>query len=138
MATCFFTAACGSSLLNGAPVLELIASRIGVTFELGLLAILISILISLPIGIYAAMRQDTLGDYFGRSVAIIFIAVPSFWIGTLIMIYPSIWWGWSPSLEVIPFTQDPRRQSEDIPHPVFHTGHGHGRNDHENDPYHDA
>ena len=97
----------GNSLLNGAPVLELIASRIGVTFELGLLAILISMLISMPIGIYSAMRQDTFGDYLGRSVAIVFIAVPSFWIGTLIMIYPSIWWGWSPSLEVIPFTQDP-------------------------------
>ena len=97
----------GNSLLNGAPVLELIASRIGVTFELGLLAILISMLISLPIGIYSAMRQDTFGDYLGRSVAIVFIAVPSFWIGTLIMIYPSIWWGWSPSLEVVPFTQDP-------------------------------
>ena len=97
----------GNSLLNGAPVLELIASRIGVTFELGLLAILFSMLISLPIGIYSAMRQDTFGDYLGRSVAIVFIAVPSFWIGTLIMIYPSIWWGWSPSLEAIPFTQDP-------------------------------
>ena len=97
----------GNSLLNGAPVLDLIASRIGVTFELGLLAILISMLISMPIGIYSAMRQDTFGDYFGRSVAIVFIAVPSFWIGTLIMIYPSIWWGWSPSLEIIPFTQDP-------------------------------
>ena len=97
----------GNSLLSGAPVLDLIGSRIGVTFELGLLAILISMLISLPIGIYSAMRQDTFGDYLGRSVAIIFIAVPSFWIGTLIMIYPSIWWGWSPSLEVVPFTKDP-------------------------------
>ena len=71
------------------------------------MAVLISIVISLPIGIYSAIRQDTAGDYIGRSTAIIFIAVPSFWIGTLVMVYPSIWWTWSPPLELIHFAEDP-------------------------------
>ena len=97
----------GESLWEHVAVTTLIRSRIAVTFELGLMAVLISIVISLPIGIYSAIRQDTAGDYIGRSTAIIFIAVPSFWIGTLVMVYPSIWWTWSPSVELIQFTEDP-------------------------------
>ena len=53
------------------------------------------------------MRQDTVGDYMGRSVAIIGLATPNFWLGVMVMIYPSIWWGWTPSLELVPFTEDP-------------------------------
>ena len=97
----------GESLWEHVAVTTLIRSRIAITFELGLMAVLISIVISLPIGIYSAIRQDTAGDYIGRSTAIIFIAVPSFWIGTLVMVYPSIWWTWSPSVELIHFTEDP-------------------------------
>ena len=97
----------GVSLRSGVPVTTLILSRIGVTFELGLLAIVMGVLMSLPIGIYSAMRQDSIGDYTGRSIAIIFIAVPSFWIGTLTLLYPAIWWGWSPPVELIFFGEDP-------------------------------
>ena len=93
----------GESLWEHVSVTTLILSRIAVTFELGLMAVLISIVISLPIGIYSAIRQDTAGDYIGRSTAIIFIAIPGFWIGTLVMVYPSVWWSWSPSVELIHF-----------------------------------
>jgi peptide/nickel transport system permease protein len=65
-----------------------------------------AIIISLPIGVYSAIRQDTWGDYIGRSISIIFISVPSFWIGTLIFIYPPIWWGWSPPTEYISITKN--------------------------------
>ena len=97
----------GESLWEHVSVRTLILSRIAVTFELGLMAVLISIVISLPIGIYSAIRQDTAGDYIGRSTAIIFIAIPGFWIGTLVMVYPSVWWSWSPSVELIHFREDP-------------------------------
>ena len=97
----------GESLWEHVSVTTLILSRIAVTFELGLMAVLISIVISLPIGIYSAIRQDTAGDYIGRSTAIIFIAIPGFWIGTLVMVYPSVWWSWSPSVELIHFREDP-------------------------------
>ena len=56
---------------------------------------------------YSAIRQDTLGDYIGRSLSILFISVPAFWLGTMIVVYPAIWWGWSPTLEYIPFSSDP-------------------------------
>ncbi len=89
------------------PVTELITDKWPVTFELGLLAFIIAQIIALPIGIYSALRQDTWGDYIARSFAIMCIAVPGFWLATMIIVFPSIWWGWSPSIILIPFTEDP-------------------------------
>ena len=78
-----------------------------VTIELGVMAIVIGLVIALPVGIYSAMRQDTAADYAGRSVAIIGMATPNFWLGIMVMIYPAIWWGWMPSPEYIPLVEDP-------------------------------
>jgi peptide/nickel transport system permease protein len=96
----------GDSIIQGQPVLSMIVGRLPVTIELGLLAIIISTLIGIPLGTYSAVRQDSWGDYTGRTIAILLIAVPSFWLAILIMIYPAIWWGWSPPMKLIPFTED--------------------------------
>jgi len=97
----------GSSVISGQPVLQTILGRLPVTLELGLLALLISTLIGLPLGVYSAVRQDTWGDYSGRTLSILLISIPSFWLATLIMIYPSIWWGWAPPVRLIPLKADP-------------------------------
>ena len=97
----------GDSLFGGSAVEERILSRLPVTIELGLLAIVIGLVIALPVGIYSAIRQDTAADYAGRSIAIIGLATPNFWLGIMVMIFPAIWWGWSPPLEWIPLTEDP-------------------------------
>ena len=97
----------GNSLMHERPVEERILNRLPVTLELGLLAIVIGLLIALPVGIYSAIRQDTAADYAGRSIAIIGLAMPNFWLGIMVMIYPAIWWSWSPPMELIPFSEDP-------------------------------
>ncbi|MDE0024789.1 MAG: ABC transporter permease [Spirochaetaceae bacterium] len=97
----------GRSLWRDLPVEEEILSRLPVTIELGLLAILIGLVIALPVGIYSAMRQDTAADYLGRSVAIIGLATPNFWLAIMVLIYPTIWWGWTPPLEYVPFAKHP-------------------------------
>jgi len=97
----------GRSLWQDTPVTHEILARLPVTLELTLLAMLIAILTGVPIGVYSAIRQDTAGDYATRSFAILLLAVPSFWLGTLVMVFPSIWWGWAPELKYVPFTQDP-------------------------------
>ena len=71
------------------------------------MAIVIGLLIALPVGIYSAIRQDTAADYLGRSIAIIGMATPNFWPALMVMLYPALWWGWSPPLELVPFTEDP-------------------------------
>ena len=99
----------GESLLGDWSVEDKIISSLPVTIELGVLAIVIGLLIALPVGIYSAIRQDTAADYAGRSIAIIGLATPNFWLGMMVMIYPAIWWGWSPPMKLIPFTEDPLR-----------------------------
>ncbi|MBI2848372.1 MAG: ABC transporter permease [Chloroflexi bacterium] len=89
----------GLSLWTQRPISEDIAKRLPVSLELGILAINTGLLIALPVGVYSAIRQDTGLDYVGRTIAILFISVPSFWIGTMVMVYPSIWWGWTPPME---------------------------------------
>jgi peptide/nickel transport system permease protein len=97
----------GRSLWTSTPVTEQLAARLPVTLELSVLALAVALVVALPIGIYSAIRQDTAGDYLARSFSILMLAVPSFWLGTLVMVLPSIWWGWSPQIEYIPLTRDP-------------------------------
>jgi len=97
----------GKSLWKQQNVIGLITERLPVTFELGLIAIITALLSSIPLGVYSAIRQDTWGDYVGRTLSILFISVPSFWLGTMVMVYPSIWWGWAPSLVYVPLARNP-------------------------------
>ncbi len=97
----------GRSLWQNTPVSELLLARLPVTFQLGAMALVVALVVAIPIGAYSAMRQDTAGDYLGRSFSILMLAVPGFWMGTMVMVFPSIWWGWSPEVKFIPLTQDP-------------------------------
>mgnify|MGYP001111601508 CR=1 FL=1 len=97
----------GVSLWAKTPVSRELGQRLPVTIELGLLAITVGLVIALPIGMYSAIRQDTLGDYVGRSFAILCISIPGFWLGTLIIVFPSIWWGWSPPTQYVSFPESP-------------------------------
>ena len=99
----------GNSLLGQGTVEEKIIGRLPVTLELGVMAILIGLVIALPVGIYSAIRQDSAADFVGRSVAIIGLATPNFWLGIMVMIYPATWWGWVPPLVLVSFTEDPLR-----------------------------
>ena len=103
----FLRGSLGESLMGRGAVEQRIVDRLPVTIELGLMAIAIGLVIALPVGIYSAIRQDTAADYLGRSVAIIGLATPNFWLGIMVMIYPVIWWGWAPPLELVSFTEDP-------------------------------
>ena len=98
----------GESLFAGhLTVEEEILGRLPLTIELGLLAVVIGLLIALPVGIYSAIRQDTPADYAGRSIAVIGLATPNFWLALMVMIFPAIWWGRSPPMRWVPFTEDP-------------------------------
>ena len=99
----------GDSLFGGLTVRQRIIASLPVTIELGLIALVLGQLIALPVGIYSAIRQDTPADYAGRTIAIIGMATPNFWLGIMVMIFPAIWWGWAPPLQYISFTEDPLR-----------------------------
>ena len=97
----------GESLTGHWAIEERIIGRLPVTLELGFLAIVIGSSSLCPSASTRPIRQDTAADYVGRTVAVIGIATPNFWLGIMVMLYPAIWWGWSPSVELIPFKEDP-------------------------------
>ena len=96
----------GTSLWKNRKITSMLGDRLPVSVELGIIALITALFVSIPIGVYSAVRQDTPGDYLGRSLSILFISVPSFWIATMVMVYPAIWWGWAPSLVYIKLTQN--------------------------------
>jgi peptide/nickel transport system permease protein len=97
----------GESLWTKRPVIDELARRLPVSLELGLMALCFSISIALPVGIIAAVRQDSFADYITRSLAILGLSVPGFWIATLAVLLPAIWWGWSPPIQFTEFSVNP-------------------------------
>jgi peptide/nickel transport system permease protein len=97
----------GESLWTKRPVLEEITRRLPVSLQLGAMAITVALCIALPIGVLSAIRQDTLKDYAARSAAIVGLSVPPFWKATLVIVLPSIWFGWAPPLQFTPFSENP-------------------------------
>lgn len=97
----------GDSLWESSPVTQEVAERLPISLELGILALAIALLIAIPVGIYSAMRQDTFWDYVGRTISILGISLPTFWVGTMVIVYPSVLWGWAPEMQYIAFQKDP-------------------------------
>ena len=97
----------GESLYSSRPVLQELARRAPVSLELGAVAVFFAVLMGVPIGVLSASRQDSAEDYIARSGAILGLSAPGFWLGTLVVVLPAIYFGWSPSIKFIPFTSDP-------------------------------
>lgn len=94
----------GTSFRHGKPVTDELLRRAPITLELAALAFLIASLIAVPAGVIAALKQDTLADYSARVGAILFLAVPNFWLATILVVFPAIWWNFSfPVLYRSPF-----------------------------------
>lgn len=112
----------GVSLWQGEPVLKMVMARIPVTLSLGAIALVVALSVALPIGVLAAIRQDSAADYVARSFSILMLAVPSFWLGTMVMVFPSVWWGWSPEVRYVPFRENPLQHLEQMLVPAIVLG----------------
>lgn len=95
----------GVSLLDGQSVMSLILTRLPVTLELAVLAVLLSLAIALPAGILAAYRPNTWVDSLSRVLALIGAAVPNFWLALLLVYVFAVGLHWLPSLGWIPLSQ---------------------------------
>ena len=112
----------GYSWITRQPVTKMIKAKLPITLELGIFALIIAQLIALPIGVVSALRQNTWADYLGRSFAILAISVPSFWIATVVIVYPSIWWGYVRAIRWVGFTDNPLKNLNNMIVPVLVTG----------------
>jgi peptide/nickel transport system permease protein len=97
----------GTSLWTGHSVVDEIQVRFPLSLELAFLATLLAIALALPLGVIAAVRQDSWVDYAIRVFSIGGLAMPSFWIGILMILTTLTLWGWAPPLTFTPFTEDP-------------------------------
>src|SRR5579884_2414637 len=97
----------GHSLWNQRPVTEMIGQKLAPTVEMVALAVLISLVLSVPIGVISAIRQDTVLDYLLRSATILGLSVPNFALGTMLIVFPALWFHWTPPIDYKPLTEDP-------------------------------
>jgi peptide/nickel transport system permease protein len=88
----------GYSIFTSEPIPVALKKSIPVTIELALLAMILGLVIAIPLGVLSATRQDQPSDYVGRLVAISGLSLPDFWLGTLVITFAAIWFGWIPPL----------------------------------------
>jgi len=97
----------GRSLWTGQPVADEIATRFPVSFQVAIMATLIALLIAIPLGILSAVYRDTWVDYVVRIVAVSGLAIPSFWLGMLIIMALLATFNWLPKIGYVSIFQDP-------------------------------
>lgn len=97
----------GVSWLSGRPVLALFLERLPVSAELAVLAVAWSLLIGIPLGTASAVWRGGVRDGAIRVLATLGLSLPAFWQGTVLILLFSIYLGWMPSLQWVPFTRGP-------------------------------
>jgi len=97
----------GKSMITGRSTMTEMIKRAPVTIELNILTFILTWMVAIPVGIYSALRQDTALDYLGRGFSLLGMAVPDFWLASLLIVFAGMWWGWFPEVVYIPFIQDP-------------------------------
>jgi peptide/nickel transport system permease protein len=112
----------GKSLWTGAPIMEEIMIRLPLSLEVAILATVVSTIIAIPLGTIAAIRQDTWIDYVVRVVSIGGLAIPSFWMGILIVLFLVIYFEWGPPLEFVSITEDPWENFKQLVWPIVSVG----------------
>jgi peptide/nickel transport system permease protein len=114
----------GESFWRGDKVRDIIARRAPITAEIAVLAIGISWLLGLPIGVLGAVRPGSWLDVSTRLGVILFLAIPSFWLGLLLISTSVLWFNWRPSLTIVYFTDDPIKNMQMVVGPVVVMGIG--------------
>lgn len=124
----FFTFDFGNSMWTGRPITEEIGLRFELSLQVAIMATVTSILIALPLGTLSAVYQNSWIDYFVRTFSIAGIAMPSFWLGILIILgiltFTQSWFGepWMPPIQYKPIWEDPWHNISQLFWPAVATG----------------
>jgi peptide/nickel transport system permease protein len=112
----------GTSMWTGRPVIEEIGSRLGLSLQVAIMATILAVTIAIPLGTLAALFQDTWIDHVIRVFAIAGLAVPSFWLGMLIILGLLFTFNWIPPLTYVPIYEDPIRNLSQLIWPALAVG----------------
>ena len=97
----------GVSMWTGSPITEEIKLRFALSLQLAVMATVVATLLAIPLGIVAALKQDTWIDYAVRVFSIAGLAMPSFWLGILMILGMLIIFKWLPPMVYTPFWVNP-------------------------------
>src|SRR5262245_15644720 len=112
----------GRSMWTGAPITQEIKLRFALSLQLALMATVVATLLSIPLGIIAALKQDTWVDYVVRVFSIAGLAMPSFWLGILIILGFLVVFRWLPPMVYTPFWVDPWQNLAQLTWPALAVG----------------
>jgi peptide/nickel transport system permease protein len=112
----------GTSLWTHQAVVNRLLVTVPVTVELSVLAMILSVLFGFALGATAAVYQDRALDYVLRSVSILGLSIPYFWLATLLLVLPGIWWGYAAPLNYKQLWQDPAQNLQQMAFPALALG----------------
>jgi len=112
----------GVSMWTGSPITEEIKLRFALSLQLALMATVVATVLAIPLGIIAALRQDSWIDYVVRVFSIAGLAMPSFWLGILIILGFLIVFRWLPPMEYTPFWVNPWQNLAQLTWPALAVG----------------
>ncbi|HXR00647.1 MAG TPA: ABC transporter permease, partial [Pseudomonas sp.] len=114
----------GASLRTEQPVTTLLASKLPVTLELAVLALIIALLIGVPTGVISAVRKGTATDYAANVFALSGISIPHFWLGILLIMIFAVKLQWLPASGFVPLGEDVGQNLKTLILPAFVLGAG--------------
>lgn len=97
----------GYSFIHGKPVIDQILARLPITLQLGLMSMGMAILIGIPLGVFSAIRRGKFIDIFARVFSLFGISTPSFFTGTLIVVFGAIYFPTITTIGYVPFSESP-------------------------------
>src|SRR5579859_8080450 len=116
----------GTSFWTNEPIRQIIGRRAPISGEIAVLAVIISWLVGVPVGLLSAVRRNSWLDTVARVIATIFMAVPSFWIGLIFILLGILFFTWRPPLSIIYPWEDPRGNLQIVLGPAIALGLGLG------------
>ena len=102
-----FTGGLGESLFRGDSILEILVRRGTISLEIGAIAVVISWVVGLPVGVLSALRPQSVSDAVASSFTVLFLAIPGFWLGLLIVLGQVTWFGYKAPITAVQPWHDP-------------------------------
>lgn len=115
----FFKGDFGESFFSRSPIRDEIAHRLPVTMQLAIMSLFITLVPAIPIGVIAAVRPNSPIDLVTRTGAVLGLSIPSFWMGTLFILLPAIWFNWTPPFGRVSFLDDPVKNLQQFTLPAL-------------------
>jgi peptide/nickel transport system permease protein len=116
----------GRSFFRAESVAEMISRRGPLTAEIGIMAVVLSWVVGIPVAMISALRPNSLGDHISRFISIIFLAIPGFWSGMLIVLAALFWFGYRAPLGGASLLADPWNNLQIVVGPAVVLGLGQG------------